>query len=746
MSEPSLKPFGEIIPRTDLRIQKACEFADYLCSVGPDVFAQFHETRRLNGASAEAVVFSVNVERPQKPVYDIRRKEWFEAVFCSDDQAAPEVLSLRADFPNTPHLNLRSTEFPRALCLYDQAYENVRLTWTPAHFLQRVRYWLARTATGTLHGEDQPLEPLIISTGNYLVVPPDFEATDICGRPRLLDVFLRSAINSKHVFIARWQGSHSDGQPHHIAAAFCCRPQLHGVIRRQPEQLQHLQELCLVAGLDLVSELTKTIQQWHRETQTPQLLQAKLLILLQLPKLRHYGEKIHSVETRAFLTAKTVEEVGTSLGAMQKHGGKSAYSLNISAPSQDVIAAIPVAPLEVVSALSRESAAKYNGLSPVVGEMVVIGLGALGSQVLNHLVRSGFGRWTLIDDDILLPHNCARHVLGGWAVGDNKAEGMSKMANAILDGSPVAHAIAANLLKPKEHSAAVEKALGTAQTILDMSASVAVARDLAFREDKARAICAFLTPKGDGLVVAAEDSRRRVRLDWLEMLHYRAVLNEPALNSSLLPHDARFRYGNSCRDVSAQLAQDDAGIWSGVASKAIKTLHGQEEAALRIHIMGADGSTQVFQPQITVPDRITLGDWTIVLDHWVLEKLVALREQRLPNETGGILIGGFDTQHRVCTLIDILPSPPDSKEWPMSYIRGCEGLPQQVKEIGKKTLDQVGYVGEWHSHPDGASTEPSGDDRQAYAWLCGYMNIEALPAIMLIIAQGKRFALVSTTA
>ena len=38
-----------------------------------------------------------------------------------------------------------------------------------------------------------------------------------------------------------------------------------------------------------------------------------------------------------------------------------------------------------------------------------------------NLVRSGFGIWTLIDEDELMPHNLARHALPPWCVGMPKA-------------------------------------------------------------------------------------------------------------------------------------------------------------------------------------------------------------------------------------------------------------------------------------------------------------------------------------
>jgi proteasome lid subunit RPN8/RPN11 len=129
-------------------------------------------------------------------------------------------------------------------------------------------------------------------------------------------------------------------------------------------------------------------------------------------------------------------------------------------------------------------------------------------------------------------------------------------------------------------------------------------------------------------------------------------------------------------------------------------------------------------------------------DQWLLEKMSALRKCRLPNETGGILVGHFDTYQRVCSIVDVLPSPPDSTEWPTSYIRGFAGLRQQLQDIETVTHAQLGYVGEWHSHPRGASVLPSTDDFKAYGWLGSQMLAESLPAIMVIIGDSKRYCLV----
>jgi hypothetical protein len=385
-----------------------------------------------------------------------------------------------------------------------------------------------------------------------------------------------------------------------------------------------------------------------------------------------------------------------------------------------------------------------NGTKPCESRIVSVGMGALGSQVFNNLARAGYGRWTVIDNDILLPHNCARHYLGDWAVGTNKARTMAEIGQLILSDPSFAQAIPADLLRPEGQADAIDAALKGAEVVLDFSASVAVSRHLAKLDNSPRAISAFMTPKGNGLVVAAEDDQRKVRLDWLEMLHYRAVLNEPTLKHSLQSNDSHLRYGNSCRDVSLELAQDDTCIWSGIASKSIRQIREAGGAALRIYCSDPNGVTSLIQPPLSVPRRLRLDEWTICIDEWLVDKLAQFRSSRLPNETGGVLLGAFDTHSRTCQIIDALPSPPDSTEWPTTYIRGCEGLVAQVAEIGKLTLGQVRYVGEWHSHPRGAAVRPSGDDLRAFEWLVSHMHLESLPGLMLIIGDRKKLCLVST--
>ena len=124
-------------------------------------------------SEAEIIIVDLDIQRPQLVENDIRHVERVAVVLEPADDTYPEVLALRGDFPSVPHLNWRDDEFPRSLCLYDQSWDEVRTRWTASAFIERIRQWLADTATGTLHRGDQPLEPLLFDTAYRLVIPTD---------------------------------------------------------------------------------------------------------------------------------------------------------------------------------------------------------------------------------------------------------------------------------------------------------------------------------------------------------------------------------------------------------------------------------------------------------------------------------------------------------------------------------------------------------------------------------------------
>jgi hypothetical protein len=457
-----------------------------------------------------------------------------------------------------------------------------------------------------------------------------------------------------------------------------------------------------------------------------------LVLIVVLPKARRVGGPAEDEELWAFLCEGTVGTIGEALGLWQMRDGYAGMILGASIPLNGL--AVRIQLLNPTRKLSRERAAQLSGTESRVYRLVAVGLGAIGSQVFMNLARSGYGDWTLIDDDQLLPHNLARHALDGHSLGGTKAIMLAGSANATIDGSPIATPLVADVLAPGTEAERVAAALDAAETIVDMTASLAVARHLA-RDVvvRARRLSLFLNPAGSGLVLLAEDRDRQVPLDWLEMLYYRQILREQWLAGHLRAEPGRVRYARTCRDVSSTMPQEVVALFAATGSRGLRRAIESPEATIAIwEAQPDDLSVRCVPWRPTIPMERHCDGWTILTDGWLLDTVMQARSERLPNETGGVLVGCFDAQRRIVYVIDSIPSPPDSTEWPTLYIRGCAGLSERIREIHERTGGMVRYVGEWHSHPVGHDPLPSQDDQRALAWLGEHMGLDGYPGIMLI--------------
>ena len=73
----------------------------------------------------------------------------------------------------------------------------------------------------------------------------------------------------------------------------------------------------------------------------------------------------------------------------------------------------------------------------------------------------------------------------------------------------------------------------------------------------------------------------------------------------------------------------------------------------------------------------------------------------MPHETGGVFVGAVNYKAKTIHVVDLIAAPPDSKSNPVCFFRGVEGLPEKVNEVNVNSGNQLGYIGEWHSHPFG---------------------------------------------
>jgi proteasome lid subunit RPN8/RPN11 len=695
------------------------------------------------GEALDVVEFEVSVDAVQHPVYDIRPVEPVAVVFVTGgtSQSAPEVLALREDFPeDAPHLLQRDFEYPRSLCLYDVRFRDVESQWTPARFVALIREWFRLTARGELHAEDQPLERLLTEAAGWVILPPavlqralaqgeDAGAVDLPlwfnGRPEH---------GGRPVIIGSLAAPAPGAEPRAIAAVLRTEPRVHGTLRRAPRTLADLHALLAAGGDDLVGQLRQSMRGWE---QRESFASAQMVFLLVVPKRRTAEGPVESTEAWVFFADGTVEEVGTRIDAWQRAGDKLGVLLGFD-PARDG-RDVRVELGYTIYTQGRGNLARQNGRAAEDDRSIVsVGGGALGSQVMMNAARAAFGRWTVIDDDLVLPHNLARHAVPGDAVGYKKAEVLKTLANAVANEEPVHRAIVADVLAPGERAAEVESAFADADLILDVSASVAVARALA-RDvvSSARRVSLFLNPSGTDLTLLSEDVGRTTPLDLLEMQYYRAVARGGALDGALAESLSRVRYGRSCRDVSVALPQALVGLYAGLGTLGLDKAAVDPAANARVWRLDHDtlGVSPVVIETSSMVECSSSG-WRVVTDEWLLWRLAELRASKLPSETGGVLVGTYDLSRRIVYLVETIPSPKDSHEYPTSYMRGAENLAEDVERITAATAGQLHYVGEWHSHPAGHSCHPSDADQKLFAWLAEELARDGLPPLMVIVGDG----------
>lgn len=716
-----------IVSPDSLQIPKAIELLQTLQSQGLP-FAQLVNCFRIE--SNEFITVDIQPETPQYPVHDIRTVERVAIGFNAADTDHPAVLALRRDFPVVPHINLIIKDIPRSLCLYQTAYSDMKPSWTAAALLKQLYWWLSQTARGELHAPDQPLEQAFYASPGKLVLPSAFFSADVALTLEPIVVRLAGTLNDQTVFVALPVSDVSAAErlkAQYAPFVYTTSPRVHGLIQEQPRTLAELN-----AYMDepaFMDALRQHLISLKDDSAFDRWL--KLLIIVRIPQQRSAGGEVEAMEIWTFASEDNLVEIGTDLGIWVVHENTIAPLWHVD--TTRVGQTCQILMLNPIRALTREMTAAFNGLQPTETRFVAIGAGSLGSQVVNNLLRAGQGNWVWVDEDQYLPHNAARHYLPSSYIGQGKALAMASLLGTIYEKMEL-QAISANVLLAASDS--VRTAFTDAEVILDMSASVAVARHLSLGvESSARRASLFLNPSGTDVVLLAEGPDRSLRLDHLEMEYYRGLIRRTDLQGHLLTDDKPIRYSHACRDVSVQLPQDQVALHAAIGARAIRTAVEGTKASVKLWRSGPDLSVMAYEIECSAYAEISAGNWTVAISHQLLHELSEYRQARLPNETGGVLVGVFDTQHRRIYIVDQIPSPPDSKEWPTAYYRGVEGVPEELERISTCTGRQVVYAGEWHSHPDQCPVNPSDDDREVFNWLQYHQQLNGFPPLMVIAGE-----------
>ena len=657
---------------------------------------------------------------PNNPINDIRQEEIIVIITSQDNISLPKVFACRDDFHlGLPHTNVTKDERPVSLCIFEENFEELKHKWSGSYFLQAIKSWLELTARDELHEENQPLEPFVMGS-NGIIVNPDNHYIK-----KLPNGFYKTTDSTL-------------GTPIHKLFIATC-PVDNGVVHQRVDNLYALNELFKSKNIDLLKllkpKITKLVDDGLSHRIDGDYWKGLIFLIVEIPILR---DSKNSEPTLAGF------KINATLGELSSMFGRAIIGLDelIAVKenlSEDKLTPIDVEILSPHLSLNKISAQTYSGIDRKYSDskFTLIGLGAIGSQFFMNLARSGFGIWNLVDKDIMLPHNFIRHASTDIEnhIAKNKAVAISKQANDLLNDSDFSKPFATSVYD-------VDKSvMEGSDIILDMSTSIGVERYLANEIKNVRKVSAFLNPMGTDFVMLTEDVESYYPLDILEIQYYKELLTNPELSNHLdYEQDSKIRYARGCRDITSKIPQENLSIFSGVASKIFKQNLKNNNAGLQI--WRTNKSQNIVHHGFEIDDwqEKSISGWTIYInENNFLDTVSKFREDKLPNETGGILIGAIDNYYKKIYIVHTILAPEDSIERPTLFIRGIKDVSKKLSQISEITNNNLKYLGEWHSHPRNCGLSMSGEDKIQFAELLSEAKLNGQPAIMLILGDDNKF-------
>jgi integrative and conjugative element protein (TIGR02256 family) len=103
----------------------------------------------------------------------------------------------------------------------------------------------------------------------------------------------------------------------------------------------------------------------------------------------------------------------------------------------------------------------------------------------------------------------------------------------------------------------------------------------------------------------------------------------------------------------------------------------------------------------------------IIIQEEMLENIKQIALRHYPKEYGGIFVGNY-SEDRATALVTDTILPKQYKNSGFQFKRSSDYLNKKLKTLYEESKGEIFYIGEWHSHPNGAP-KPSSTDLKAMA-------------------------------
>lgn len=701
----------------------------------------------------------------------LRQRERFE-IRVSDKYPfrPPSVYASHRRWAGTPHV-----QWGRSLCLYAAA----SVEWNPADgmrgFIERLTSWLENAAAGTLDPDGQPLHPPVTyheEWAGFVVVHADVGDRvpwgDSVTPGQTAQLFAWCTRSGDRVNVVEWLtfdevadrllddgfvALDDMGLPFIVAPAVLVSDELS---MEYPDRAA-----ALVASLQEFGypreELLWSI--WAAGTINSLIAgtaavenTAPVMVMLGTPARRVEGSR-----RLAHITAWNFDDMGAEIMDLLrrvKRLGREELTAEGEALANSWIDSAEVRWM-VIHEDRPEVTNRRDANTPAAWlrgkKVLVLGCGALGAPIAEHCVRAGVAALTVVDNGVVKPGILIRQPYRDFDIGYYKAQRLAGRLNGMRSDLTVKSRVCDVIgMFTGEHQVPEYDLVIDATADVGVRAAIESARAGAreqwppvitglFGHDALRALGIVSRPGATG---SAHDILRRI-----------AIVAHANKDSGLV--------GDVAEDFFPDPPRTEMFVPEPGCSSPTFTGSGMQTTALASCVFWAAirelADPQREDPMVGVAIALPGAGSAGAGEHWwrwsndqviadggyeVRISAAAVTEMRAETrrgartrgeriETGGMLLGAFD-EAVGCVYIDTAAGPsPDSLLSALYFAHGTHGTQELVAHHRKRSINRVGFVGMWHTHPYGPA-RPSPTDEAGMGWIVSPFGT-GRRALMLIL-------------
>lgn len=387
-----------------------------------------------------------------------------------------------------------------------------------------------------------------------------------------------------------------------------------------------------------------------------------------------------------------------------------AFHMEFEFSQNPYIDSCPIKNMLALQSLNRKITERLSGTQFQKKDIVVWGCGALGSKVSIEMARMGYLSQKLYDNDILMPHNLARHEIASeYAIGLNKARVLELEIKSMYGDD-------AKISGVYNNSFSCDDMIND-EIVIDCTASERTLNWSCMNDKiKNRFVrCEIFMDGKLGAVFIEGKNRNPDAYDMRVNLWYRSMDNETIKNwlNQNSEENIEFHIGFGCS--SDTMVLDDATIsnHASVIPHCINKYSHLDNGTLIINYFNKDALEnnfiKVFDIEMYVSFKSENG-WIIHCPNKIIERLNQISYERTENM--GIWFGHINDRMKRITIVDTY-IPKDNKRSDGKVTGGVQGVSERINQVIKSTGGTINYIGEWHTHPRGYSV-PSPMDKKAF--------------------------------